>query len=201
MLLQIALGHAVVHGCEIRDVAAALPCPEKCLLPHVHGLARIQREVDEPLHARVVLLLRHREDDLVLQILAFQPRIETAQIIEALCTLSLAEPEDCLSAKVLGLPVVFGIRAKDRKALAAPMLRETEDRLVTNVLAPGGIENVLEKTDCAVFRLLREPEHGLLTNFLVSRLVSREIVEGLNDIDAVSDCRGENCFARCLPRS
>ena len=53
----------------------------------------------------------------------------------------------------------------------------------------------------AILRLLREPEHGLLSNVLVPRLVSREIVERLNHIDAVSDRRGENGFVSCSSRT
>ena len=147
--------------------------------------------------ARFVLLLRHRENDLVLQLVAVDATVETSKVLTAV-VFTLAEPKDGFATSFFRRALLFSVIAKNRHSLSAVMLRETEDRLVLNVRAARALQNVIQHTDRAIIIDLGQPENRLPANFRRTRVVASDGVDRLRGLDAVGKSDREDRLARCL---
>src|SRR5689334_24788214 len=100
LLLHIGIVHPVIELCQLRNRNSNLARPEQGFLPQLDVFLRIERNVYQPLIVAGALLLRQREQNLLLQILVAEPRIERPQELGILARAALAQPENRLLAQV-----------------------------------------------------------------------------------------------------
>src|SRR5688500_15536784 len=148
LLADLAVVHALVERRQVRDRrVVVLAGPEERLLPQLDVLLLVERDAPDPLGVSVAVLLREGEDDLLLQPLVPELRVERLEEGRVLGRVVLAEPEDRLLAQLGRLALAPRVLAEDAAAPRAAVLRQREDGLVLDPLVARALEDVLEHRD------------------------------------------------------